>query len=276
MTTDPRVHAFLAAIEAEDGYPGLSEAKMATLGDDRRTVVIAEGDDVVAVGVVARHAHADGSSHAAIETAVARSMAFPAFEGHVLSQALDTAPEGPVSVWSRRVSLDRALETAGFAARRSLNHMAVDLPLAATTPGLADRSLDENEIDDLVRINNAAFASHREAGTLTTDDVHALREEPWFSLEGIRVLGATELRAFCWTKVHPNGDGEIYRIAVDPAHQGQGLGREALYAGYRHLASIAEVQRGTLWVDAANTGAMRLYESIGMRIVTTNREFEKV
>ena len=74
---------------------------------------------------------------------------------------------------------------------------------------------------------------------------------------------------------HGNGDGEIYRIAVDPAHHGRGLGREATLAGYRWLRKQPVVERATLWVDEGNEAAMRLYRGLGLEIVEVNREFTR-
>ncbi|MGI9666967.1 MAG: GNAT family N-acetyltransferase [Acidimicrobiia bacterium] len=278
MAIDQRIASFLESIERDSGLPPLSEAKQAELANPDRIVLIGEGDDLVGIGAVAEHQHTDGTSHTAVETAVPRGMAFPAFETEVLRASLELVSSGPVSVWSHRTSLDRSLEDLGYTPQRSLAHMEVDLPLSDTRSAEAtvhSRALGADEIPDLVRVNNAAFADHREAAVLTPDEVSALLAQEAFSFEGIRVIGSGSVEAFCWTKVHPNGDGEIYRIAVDPTHQGSGFGRVALEAGFGFLASLPQVARGTLWVDESNRAAIELYESIGMRITVRNREFQK-
>ena len=43
------------------------------------------------------------------------------------------------------------------------------------------------------------------------------------------------LAGFCWTKVHDDGRGEIYILAVVPGSQGRGLGRALLLAGLDDL-----------------------------------------
>ncbi len=73
--------------------------------------------------------------------------------------------------------------------------------------------------------------------------------------------------------IHPSGDGEIFRIAVDPQNQGRGLGIALLVAGFTYLAGRSDVQRGVLWVDAENKPALALYRSIGMTRDGSNREF---
>ena len=73
-----------------------------------------------------------------------------------------------------------------------------------------------------------------------------------------------ELVGFHWTKIHPDGAGEVYVIAVAPSAQGLGLGRVLLRLGLDSL-----YRRGCrevlLYVDGDNTGAMRLYERTGFR-----------
>jgi mycothiol synthase len=84
-----------------------------------------------------------------------------------------------------------------------------------------------------------------------------------------------EIIGFCWTRVHENGDGEIYRIAVPPIRQGRGLGRSLVLAGFEHLSGHCDLRRGTLWVDRDNERAVALYASLGMTQDSVNREFLK-
>ena len=75
-------------------------------------------------------------------------------------------------------------------------------------------------------------------------------------------------------EVHPNGDGEIYRVGVRPDLKGRGLGRTVTLAGYHDLAERRSCRRGTLWVDDANREAVGLYESLGLATEMVNREYE--
>ena len=272
--TDDQLEQFLDTLSEESGFPALSEAKVLSLDKPDLSVVIAEDDRIVAVGAAARHDHGDGSAHHAIETAVTPSMQFPAFEEMVAAQALALVPEGPVSAWSQRITLDTALESLGFVAHRTLVHMVVDLPLDHHTG--AFRSLRGDEQASLIGINNAAFSAHREAANLTMADFDALAAQPWFDRRGI-IVATDEDRmiGFCWTKVHPGGHGEIYRIAVDPEHHGKGIGRHLVLAGFDYLNTERGARTGTLWVDEDNRPAMKLYEAIGMRPERRNREFQR-
>jgi mycothiol synthase len=276
MIDTSRVLALVRDVARRQGVDPLSEAKTSRLTDPEALTVISEGEDVVAVGVVAPHPQPDGSVHWAVETAVTPSLQFAAFERMVVSTTLDSVPAGgPVSVWSSRTSLDSALGELGFHAARTLAHMTVELPLTGSRDGDDVRPFVGEDAGELVRVNNAAFAGHREAGSMTPADFARMSSESWFDPSGILVIGESgRLLGFCWTKVHPNGDGEIFRIAVDPAHHGAGLGTALLVAGFEHLAARDDVTRGTLWVDMANRAAMSLYTGLGMRIDRKNVEFE--
>jgi len=58
------------------------------------------------------------------------------------------------------------------------------------------------------------------------------------------------------------GSGEIYVIAVDPAHHGEGLGAALVLAGLDHMTERG-VTTATLYVDETNTAARSLYNRLG-------------
>ncbi len=95
-------------------------------------------------------------------------------------------------------------------------------------------------------LNALAFAHHPEQGAWTTQDL------------------ADRLGA--WTKVHPDGLGEVYVVGVDPAEQGNGLGRALTAIGLRHLAEDRKLETVLLYVDADNAAAVRVYEKLGFTI----------
>jgi mycothiol synthase len=69
--------------------------------------------------------------------------------------------------------------------------------------------------------------------------------------------------------------GEIYVLAVAPAHQGQGLGKALLLDGLAHL-SRAKANAAVLYVDSGNDRATRLYESVGFRLDHVDRSFVRL
>jgi mycothiol synthase len=274
-----QVQQFLERQLLADGHAPLSEAKMNALHNPERWMMIADEDGVVAVGVVATHRQRDSSLHWTFETAVDRSMRFPAFEDKVVSEVLALVPPGAeTSGWSRRPSLDASLERFGFSVVRSLSEMSVTLPVESsptvTEQDFVVRRFNDDDVETLVSINAAAFGDHREAGSLDRGEVESLMAEPWFDPEGLLFHEAGGVVAgFCWTKVHDNGEGEIYRIGVDPQFHSAGIGRRIVLAGLEYLATKRGCSTGFLWVDEANAPAMGLYDAIGLTTRSRNREF---
>lgn len=188
--------------------------------------------------------------------------------------------QGEISVWVDHPTdaLDTQLSEIGLTAQRDLYLMEVALPLA-TQPTITTRPFQPGRDEQAwVDVNNRAFSWHREQSGWTTADVLERMAEPWFDADGFLIHeddGA--LLGFCWTKLHLDVEppaGEIYVIAVDPAGQGRGLGRELTVAG---LASIHKrgLMRGILYVDADNTAAVSLYVSLGFRIETIRRLYNR-
>lgn len=274
---DQRIDTFLSKITTHDGSPALSDAKVAVLSDASRALVIEEDGDIVALGVVAAHGQPDGTKHHALETVLDPGLRFDVFEDRLLESALVLAPRSlSMSVWSHRHSFDAALTRAGFSVVRELAQMAIELPIGIDTTQFSIRTYESRDAMAVVALNNLAFASHREAATLSESDITTLMSQTGFETSGLFIMEDNrDVVGFCWTRVHQNGDGEIYRIAVSPDRQGGGLGRSLTLLGFDYLAHQPGTARGVLWVDTANEAALSLYESLGMTRMQTNREFER-
>ena len=151
-------------------------------------------------------------------------------------------------------------------------YLTIDPPIP---PSDVTRPLREDEFSDLVAVNGDAFEGHREAASLDEDELRMLAAQPWFDIEGIRVVdGEDGIAGFCWTKVHPDGDGEVYRIGVARRERGTGLGKALLSDGYAYLFGREGVRRGSLWVDESNVVALSLYREFGMSVTRYSSEFE--
>ncbi len=275
--TETRITRFLDRIAAVDGSEPLSDAKLDQIDNNRQTLVVEEGDNIVAVAVVAQHEHADGSFHWAAESALEPGLRFAAFEERLLASTIALVPrDAPTSVWSHRPSLDRALLSVGFVVSRELAHYTVSLPLNRSADALEIRSYRDDDADAVVELNRDAFETHREATGLDSGELGRLLRVEGMGPRGFLIAEDDfGLVGFCWTRVHPNGDGEIYRIAVGPRSQGRGIGRSLVLGGFAFLAGEPAVARGTLWVDLGNESAVALYRSLGMEQDRVTREYER-
>jgi mycothiol synthase len=261
---DPALRAAILgladAIEAEDGAPPLSDQTLGHLSSRTVTHLIARDDTERVIG----YAQLDGRS---LEVA-----AEPPAVDALVDAAAQTSP-GELLVWShgRRSRLVAVLTDRGFERVRELHQLR--RPLDDSAPLPPDPALPDNVVvrpfvpgaDDAawLELNAAAFAGHREQAKWTVDDLRARLAEPWFDASGFLLAErGDELLGFHWTKVHPDGAGEVYVLGVSPAAQGLGLGNALLIRGLRLLA-----ERGChevlLYVDGDNPGAMRLYERAG-------------
>jgi mycothiol synthase len=153
-------------------------------------------------------------------------------------------------LWQMRRSLTDPLPEAPLPAGVTLRHFR---------PGVDDATW--------LAVNSRAFAHHPEQGRMTEADLQARIDEPWFDAEGF--LLAVDIQdtvlGFHWTKVHPDGTGEIYVLGVDPGGQSRGLGAALSVAGLAYLAGRG-VTEAMLYVDESNTAAVQLYRKLGFDV----------
>lgn len=204
----------------------------------------------------------------------------PAGLDSALAQAVANlgAEDEPVQLWVRAATSadDATAARFGFEPYRDLWQLRCRLP--APGPALDTRPFTPADIDDLVAVNNRAFAWHPEQGGLTAAAVRERMDEPWFDPDGLRLHhDGDRLAGFCWTKVHADASpplGEIYVIALDPDFHGRGLGAPMTRSGLAWLADRG-LRCGMLYVESDNHAANAAYRKIGFVPHHTDRAYRR-
>jgi mycothiol synthase len=177
----------------------------------------------------------------------------------------------------------RALfESRGYREVRRFYEMAIELtegPAAPVLPaGLVLDELHEDEYEAFYDALNEAFAEHWEWHPDPFDEwlerrrgQHRDEHGPvWFV-----VRDGDELAAVTRNDVNVAGGGYVGAIGVRPAWRGKGLGKALLQATFAEFWRRGTT-RVTLDVDSQNaTGAVALYDRVGMHVDACGVAFEK-
>lgn len=265
--------AFLANVEAETGVPPLGESKYVDLGGPLLgRGVVAERDAICGYAHVLRHAASDLAEMELVAGVEATDGDLTALVEAVLDLADDH-----VLWWTFGETPAAAYAGARLAVHRQLHKLTGPLPLAEPRPELTDVRvapfrLDQDE-DEWLRVNNAAFADHPENGNWSRADLDERIGREWFDPDGFRLAWVEDrLAGFCWTKRHGAGIGEIHVIGVHPEFQGMGLGKQIVVEGLWYLADRG-CSTAMLYVDTANASALGLYQSLGFSLERVDRCF---
>jgi len=177
-----------------------------------------------------------------------------------------------------------ALEARGWRPVRHSFQMRIelddDLPEPAWPEGLVPRNFRAGEEERVYEANMDAFADHWdfhrdpvEDWRRYTIDHHRFDPTLWWIVEDGGELAAISLNSW-----HFSGDrqfGWIGILGVKPRWRKRGLGTALLRHSFRDFHSRGATRVG-LGVDGENTtGAVRLYERAGMRVVRRNDTYEK-
>jgi mycothiol synthase len=268
----------LAAASAADGVEPISEAAVLRLHHPGAGFVHLLTDDM---GTLTGY----GSLDERVERRTAEFTVHPAYRrrgvGGALLAALLDRVDGPLWLWAHgeHPAALRLARRAGLARRRELLQLRRGLtdPIArrALPAGVALRAFVPGEDEAaVVAVNDRAFSWHPEQRRWDTGELVVREAQPWFDPKGLllAVDPAGRLLGFHWTKVHPNGLGEIYVLAVDPDAQGTGLGATLTVAGLAYLRERG-VRQAMLYVESDNTAALRTYHKLGFTHHHTDVEF---
>ncbi|GAA4242532.1 mycothiol synthase [Actinomadura meridiana] len=260
---DGEVIDVLAVIEAAadaDGVGPLSEHAVLALRGGHGGLVISDDDTIVA------YAHRDPEAGELVVHPKHRRLG----HGRALLRALREAAGESFRVWAHGdLPAAAALaETEGLTRVRALFQMRRPASGPLPEPHLAEcvtlRTFEPGRDENAwLHVNARAFAHHPEQGAWTIEDVRDREAEDWFDPSGLFLAERDgRLAGFHWTKVHPDGLGEVYVVGIDPDAQGFGLGRTLTLTGLHHLRDVG-VDQFMLYVDESNTAAVHLYESLG-------------
>lgn len=261
----PEWEALVARVVDEstrvDGHAPLNEDSLLGLSRD---------------GLSGSKLYAEGDGFALVRNGALDLVVAPSSRGRGIGrQLLEAVPDVPLLAWSHgdHPAARRLAASHGFVAVRALWLMRrPGSPVAVEEAPVVIRTFEPADEPAFLAVNAAAFAAHPEQGRLSSEGLRARMAEPWFDATGFFLAERDdELLGYHWTKVHPDGSGEVYVIGISPAAQGLGLGRALLLRGLVHL----QPRDVHLYVESDNLAAIRLYESIGFEHVATDVQYRR-
>lgn len=246
----------------------------------KETWVWEEDDRVVASGMYGVHGNAvnirgtfSGEARALHAEVLDRGEAFAHAEG---ANKILTGAAEPDS------AARRLFESRGYREARRFYEMAVELteePVAPVVPdGLLLDELHEDEYRAFYDALNEAFADHWEWHPQPWDEWFERRRGQHRDGDGpiwFVIRDGEELAAVTRNDLSIGGGGYVGAIGVRPAWRGRGLAKALLQRTFAEFWRRG-TPRVTLDVDSQNeTGAVALYERVGMHIEKCGVVFEK-
>lgn len=126
----------------------------------------------------------------------------------------------------------------------------------------------------IVKLIGDSFADHPENSGWTREDYDNRAVLDWFDSQGLFITRSEgAVTGLCWTKIHPDGIGEIYLLAVAPDTTGQGLGRRLVEHGVGYLMRDRGCPAVIVYTEADNEPARALYRSVGFEESRVDRRF---
>jgi ribosomal protein S18 acetylase RimI-like enzyme len=154
-----------------------------------------------------------------------------------------------------------------------------DLPEPDWPNGITVRGGEDSDGEAVYRLDQEVFADHFAFVPMSYDDWHLMGESiaspprMWLlAFDGPELVGAA------LNTRHREEDpdlGYVGNLGVRRSHRGRGIALALLRASFQQLAGLG-AKRVKLDVDSENlTGATRLYERAGMRVVEKRTQYGK-
>ncbi len=271
----------IQAATVHDDLAPLSEHVLIHLhhgGDEQDEHIVARGSDNSIVGYL----HLDQTDEVAgpvVELVVHPQHRRTGVGTALVKAASDRARDERLRLWAHgELAMAHALAiNLGFKKTRELWQMRRSLfavvPKTTVPDGISIRSFVPGQDEEAwLALNAIVFAEHPEQGQLSRRDLDVRMSESWFDPRGfLLAFRNDELVGFHWTKIHGGlrrGEhdhseiGEIYVLGVSPQERGTGLSRALAVKGLEYLRDEG-LGAAMLYVDADNTPAKTLYESVG-------------
>jgi mycothiol synthase len=187
------------------------------------------------------------------------------------------------SAWPGSDVIERVVRARSFAPFRASLEMQVPLddstPEPAWPEGVRVRIVQSGEEREVHAIGEEAFADGNDFRPTPFEewtawwDAGRKRLELWFAAEADGSLAGVALCEL--ERAGSPGLGWVEMLAVRRPWRRRGLGQALLLHSFRELRRLGRTAVG-LSVDSENpTGAVRLYESVGMRVVSRRVLYEK-
>ncbi|WP_018347576.1 mycothiol synthase [Longispora albida] len=282
-----RVLALLRVAGDADGANPVSEHAVLQLKDGQPAlhVLVMAGDELAGYANVDVSDPAGGPGAELVVHPMLRRRGY----GRQLAEAVARIAEerdadGRLRVWAHGDHPAASLIALrlGFERHRSLWQMRRSLRRPIPQPELPGdvtiRPFEPGRDEDAwLRVNARAFADHPEQGKLTRRDLDLRISAAWFDPAGFLLAERDGvLVGFHWTKVHPDGVGEVYVLGVDPElGAGLGLGTSLTLAGLHHLREQG-IDEVNLYVDEGNPRAVSLYSRLGFMRWTADIGFQRI
>jgi mycothiol synthase len=176
------------------------------------------------------------------------------------------------------------VEHAGWRLVRQSYRMLIQLSDALPEPqwpaGISSRTMEPGEEERIYEANNDAFADHWDFHPQPLDQwrAYAFGRENFDPTLVWLAEDEGELSGFSLNVWHSSGDPEfgwVEILGVRPQWRRRGLATALLHQSFRDFRRRG-ARRVGLGVDAENTtGAVRLYERVGMQVARRNDTYEK-